>query len=122
MGWESFMRLAKLVVVAGLMTAGAGGAWAAGSPVPFDYRPDPALKTESVAQLRARISRLCVKTQEKISSGASGLAGKCNCYAGRTLREMSADELQFYRDNGYFNDSTRAKALVALEGCGLKRP
>ena len=116
------MRLAKLVVVAGLMTAGAGGAWAAGSPVPFDYRPDPALKTESVAQLRARISRLCVKTQEKISSGASGLAGKCNCYAGRTLREMSADELQFYRDNGYFNDSTRAKALVALEGCGLKRP
>jgi hypothetical protein len=35
---------------------------------------------------------------------------------------MSKDEIQAFRDTGYFNDTAREKGLEFLDKCKLKRP
>jgi hypothetical protein len=106
-----------------LVAGGAGAAFAGGSSAPFDYRPDPALQTESRSQLEARVRRACTIVQARFQSVAEAtLSGPCGCYASRTMRALSADEIQAYRDTGYFNDGARAKALAALDACRLPRP
>ncbi len=106
------------------IVAGTTAAFAASSSAPTQYQPDPALKTESVAQLRVRVSQACAITQARLQSGVSeaSLNRGCDCYAGRTMRSLSADELQAYRETGVFNDSAREKALSALDSCKLQRP
>ena len=47
------------------------GAFAAASNTPTQYQPDPALKTETVPQLRARVSQACTIIQAKLQSGVS---------------------------------------------------
>jgi hypothetical protein len=118
------ISIARTLLAAAAMSLTASAAYAAASNMPTQYQPDPALKTESVSQLRARVSQACAITQAKLQSEASeaSLNRACNCYAGRTMRSLSADELQAYRDTGVFNDSARAKALTALDSCRLPRP
>ncbi|MBQ0823089.1 hypothetical protein HPT29_015355 [Microvirga terrae] len=114
----------RALLVTGAVSAGAASAFAAASNTPTQYQVDPALKTESVAQLRVRVSQACAITQGRLQSGVSeaSLGRGCDCYAGRTMRSLSADELQAYRDTGLFNDTAREKALTALDACRLPRP
>lgn len=87
---------------------------------PADFKPDPKLKTESVAQLKARVVKACVVTQRaKASLSTPQLQKSCGCYAGKTFEAMSPEEMGFYRQNGYFSDSARAKGETALAACKL---
>lgn len=115
---------ARALLVAAAVSLSASAACAGASNMPTQYQPDPALKTESVSQLRARVSQACAITQAKLQSEASeaSLNRSCDCYAGRTMRSLSPEEVQAYRDTGVFNDTARAKALTALDGCKLPRP
>jgi hypothetical protein len=113
----------RALLVAAAVTASATAAYAAASNTPTMYQPDPALKTASVSELRSRVSQACSMTQAKLQSvSEDSLSRKCDCYAGRTMRAMSADEVQAYRDTGVFNDTARAKALAAIDSCKLQRP
>jgi len=105
------------------LIAGATAALAASSSMPTQYEPDPALKTASMSELRARVSQACAIIQAKQQGVAeSAVSQKCGCYAGRTMRALSADEVRAYRETGVFNDSAREKALAALDSCKLPRP
>lgn len=116
------MRLRPLVLAA-LLAATASAALAAGSSAPFDYKPDPALRTESRAKLQERVRKACAITQARLQNVAEGAVGKpCGCYASQTMRALDTGEIEAYRNTGYFNDSARAKALAAIEACGLRRP
>jgi hypothetical protein len=114
----------RALLVAAAVSLSATAAHAAASNMPTQYQPDPALKTESIGQLRARVSQACAITQAKLQSEASeaSLNRACDCYAGRTMRSLNADEVQTYRDTGVFNETARAKALTALDACRLPRP
>lgn len=116
--------IVRALLVAAAVSVGATSAFAAASNMPTQYQPDPALKTETIPQLRARVSQACTITQAKLQSDVSeaSLNRSCDCYAGRTMRSLSADEVQAYRDTGVFNDTARAKALSALDSCRLPRP
>ena len=118
------ISIVRALLVAAAVSVSATSAHAAASSTPTQFQPDPALKTESVAQLRARVSQACAVIQARGQSGVSetSLNRSCDCYAGRTMRSMSAEELQAYRDTGVFNDTARAKALTALDACRLPRP
>jgi hypothetical protein len=118
------MRTAlRTLFAAAVLTVSATAVFASASNTPTNYQPDPALKTESVGQLQARIREACGVTQAKLQGvSATTLTRKCDCYAGRTLRSLSPDEVQSYRDTGVFNDAARAKALASLDSCKLQRP
>ena len=57
------ISIARSLLVAVALSASASAAFAAASNMPTQYQPDPALKTESIGQLRARVSQ-AVKEQE----------------------------------------------------------
>ncbi|KLK91475.1 hypothetical protein AA309_20460 [Microvirga vignae] len=105
------------------MSTSATPAFAAASSTPTMYEPDPALKTASVSELRERVNQACAITQAKLQGVTEiSLSRKCDCYAGRTMHALSADEVQVYRDTGVFDDSAREKALSAIDACRLQRP
>jgi hypothetical protein len=118
------ISIARSLLVAVAMSVSTSAAFAAASNMPTQYQPDPALKTESMAQLRARVSQACTVVQARSQSGVSeaSLSRPCDCYAGRTMRSLNPEEVQSYRDTGVFNDTARAKALSALDACKLPRP
>lgn len=117
------MSTLRALLAAVAITASATAAFAAASSTPTMYEPDPALKTASVSELRGRVSQACAITQAKLQGVTEiSLSRKCDCYAGRTMRSLSADEVQAYRDTGVFNDTAREKALTAIEACKLQRP
>jgi hypothetical protein len=113
----------RMMLAAAAITVSATAAFAAASNMPTMYQPDPALKTASVSELQARVRQACSVTQAKLQNVTEvSLSRKCDCYAGRTLRALSADEVQAYRDTGVFNETSRAKALSAIDSCKLQRP
>lgn len=98
-------------------------ALASGSSAPFNYTPDPALKTESKSDLEGRVRRACTATQAKIQNASeTRLERPCGCYATRVMRGLDDSELDAYRNTGVFNEAARAKALAAIDSCKLKRP
>ena len=106
-----------LLVLSGPAFAGASSA-NFGNPA-----PDPATKSMSRAEARKYIADGCQATQAKLVSAApEEFRSPCNCYAGKTVSGMSTDEFQSFRDKSVFDDSTRAKALAAIDACKLKRP
>lgn len=115
--------LLHALVAAAAITFGATAAFAAASNTPTLYQPDPALKTESLPELQTRVRQACSVTQAKLQGVEEfSLARKCDCYAGRTMRSLSAEEVQAYRDTGVFNESAREKALKSIDSCKLQRP
>ncbi len=113
----------RALLTAAFIAGGAVAAFAASSSMPTQYEPDPALKTASMADLRARVSQACAIVQAKQQNASeASFTSKCGCYAGRTMRALSAEEVQAYRNTGVFNDSAREKALAALDACKLPRP
>jgi hypothetical protein len=108
------VRRAALVAGAVLLVAGC-------QSVPADYKPDPALKTESPAKLQARVTEACVKSQRARSSlQTPELRKTCGCYAAATFKAMDKSEVEFYRANGYFSDVTRPKGEAARKSCGIR--
>jgi hypothetical protein len=113
----------RALLMAVAISTSATAAFAAASNTPTMYEPDPALKTASVSKLRERVSQACTIIQAKLQGVTEiSLSKKCDCYAGRTMRALSTDEVQAYRDTGVFNDSAREKALSAIDACKLQRP
>ncbi|HZH52585.1 MAG TPA: hypothetical protein VEZ16_11970 [Microvirga sp.] len=113
----------RAFLAAAALSLSATAALAAASNMPTQYQPDPALKTASMGELRSRVSQACAVTQARLQNvSESSLSRKCDCYAGRTMRSLSAEEVQAYRDTGVFNDTARAKALSAIDSCNLQRP
>jgi hypothetical protein len=113
----------RTLLTAAAVAASATAALAAASSTPTIYQPDPALKTDSMVELQARVRQACSITQAKLQNSTEfAMTKKCDCYAGRTMRSLSADEVQAYRDTGVFNDSAREKALKAIDSCRLQRP
>lgn len=109
--------------LAALLILAAVPALAGASSTPFDYTPDPALRTASRGELETRVRRACTATQARLTSRAETEFGRpCGCYASRTLRAFSPAELDAYRTTGVFDDAGRSKALAALDTCGLRRP
>ena len=114
---------ARSLIAAVLITASAAAVFAGGSSQPFNYQPDPALKTASRSDIEGRFRRACQATQARLqSTQESAIARPCGCYASRTLRSLDASELDAYRTTGVFNETARAKALAAIDACQLKRP
>jgi len=113
----------RTMLAAVALAASTSAALAAASNAPTMYQPDPALKTESLPELQARVRQACSVIQAKLQNSTEfAMSKKCDCYAGRTMRSLSADEIQAYRDTGVFNDSARDKALKAIDSCKLQRP
>jgi hypothetical protein len=120
------MRNAVKVAVALMLLApfAISFAMAAASPAPFQPPPvDPQLQNATPYMISLKAfdqcqliqSRLMNQTREQVHT-------PCSCYAKKTIGGMSKPQLDFFRSNGYFDDDTRAKAVVNLESCGLKRP
>ena len=115
-------RILRPVLSAALLAI-ATGALASGSSAPFNYTPDPALKTASKSELETRVRRACTATQAQLQNvDETRLERPCGCYAGRVMRSLDATELDAYRNTAVFNDTARAKALAAIDSCKLKRP
>ncbi|NIX77214.1 hypothetical protein [Microvirga terricola] len=113
----------RTTLAAAAIAASVTAAFAAASTTPTVYQPDPALKTASLSELQARVRQACSVTQARMQSVSEvSLSRKCDCYAGRTMRSLSSDEVQAYRDTGVFNDGARAKAFGAIDACKLQRP
>lgn len=117
------MTSLRTLAAALALAASATAAFAAASSVPTNYQPDPALQKASRGELEARVRKACTVTQAKLQTVSEGSVSKpCGCYATTSLRSFDQTEIQAYRDTGVFNESARAKALAALDSCGLKRP
>src|ERR1700710_883319 len=75
-------RITRSLLSAALIVC-ATGALASGSSAPFNYAPDPALKTASKTDLESRIRHACTATQAKLQNAdESRLQRPCGCYAG----------------------------------------
>jgi len=104
------------------MMAAALPALASGTTAPLPP-PDPTAANLSPAQIRDRAYNACLITQAKLMAAPrETLREPCRCYARRTIAAMTKDEINAFRQTGYFNDSARAKALEALDACKLRRP
>ncbi|MDJ1157160.1 hypothetical protein QNA08_02765 [Chelatococcus sp. SYSU_G07232] len=109
-----------LLVAIGLFVA--TSAFAAGSTAALPP-PDPTAARLSRPQIGERAYKGCLVTQAQLQgTPQETLRSPCRCYANRTIAAMGEDEVAAFRQTGYFNDVTRAKALAALDACNLKRP
>lgn len=115
-------RMSAVVLAGGFSLLLSAAAYAASSTTPIP-QTDPTAKNLTPYMIKLRAFDACLVTQ-------SGLMGTmreavhtpCSCYANGTIEAMSKDEIQSFRDTGYFNDSAREKALGFLDKCKLKRP
>lgn len=100
-----------------------GAAHAAGSSGSFAGSPDPRLKDATPYVMQLVVFDQCLIQQSRLQGKTrEAVHTPCSCYAKRTVGGMSKSDQQFLRDNGFFNDETRVKALANIESCGLKRP
>jgi hypothetical protein len=117
------MRLTRSILAGIVLAASATIALAGASSVPTNYEPDPALQRASRTELEARVRKACTVTQARLQNVAeTSVSSPCGCYASKTLRSLSQDEVQAYRDTGVFNEGARGKALAAIDSCKLQRP
>lgn len=113
------MRLTILVVL-GLFAASPAFAAATTAPLP---QPDPSAATLTPREIGDRAFNGCLVIQSRLQNAPrEQLNAPCNCYSKRTLARMTRGEIASFRQTGYFDDSSRAKALEALDYCKLPRP
>jgi hypothetical protein len=117
------MRRMGAVLLAGGLSVLAGlGAHAASGSSALPP-PDPTAKNLSPYQIQLRAFDACLVTQSRLmSTTREAVHTPCSCYAKGTVNAMTKDEIQAFRDTGYFNDSARAKGLGFIDQCKLKRP
>jgi hypothetical protein len=118
----------KRRVGAVLWTAGvsllisAGAALAAGSTSSLPP-PDPTAKNLTPYMIQLRAFDACLITQSQLmNTTREAVHTPCSCYAKGTVNAMTKDEIQAFRDTGYFNDSAREKGYDFIDRCKLKRP
>lgn len=110
------------VWAAGLALAGMTAAHAASGPAALPP-PDPTAKNLTNYQIQLRAFDACLVTQSRLmNTTREAVHTPCSCYAKGTVNAMSREELQAFRDTGYFNDSARDKGLRFIEQCKLQRP
>lgn len=99
-------------------------ALAGASPAPFTPPPvDPALKNATPYVISLKVFDQCRLVQSRLmQTTQEAVHTPCSCYSKATVAQMSRDELNFFRSNGYFNNTAREKALRNIDSCKLKRP
>lgn len=113
------MRLPALVL---LSLAAASPAFAGGSSSALPP-PDPAAATLTPREIGDRAYTGCLIIQSRLQSKPQEtFSSACTCYSKRTIAKMTKDEIAAFRQTGYFDDTTREKALEALDHCRLPRP
>jgi hypothetical protein len=117
------MRWIGAALLAGGLSMLVGAAAYAGSssaPLP---PPDPTAKNLTPYMIQLRAFDACLHTQSRLmSTTREAVHSPCSCYAKGTVNAMTKDEVQAFRDTGYFNDSARAKGYEFLDRCKLRRP
>jgi hypothetical protein len=84
---------------------------------------DPTAANLTPYEIKLRAFDACQVTQAHLmETTREAVHTPCSCYATRTVDAMSKEELADFRNTGYFNDTTREKALKSLDHCKLKRP
>jgi hypothetical protein len=116
-------RVGAVVWAAGLsLLVSAGAALAAGSTSALPP-PDPTAKNLTPYMIQLRAFDACLITQSRLmNTTREAVHTPCSCYAKGTVNAMTKDELQAFRDTGYFNDSAREKGYEFIDRCKLKRP
>jgi len=115
-------RMGAVVLAGGLSVLAMFSAHAAsgGSALP---PPDPTAKNLTPYMIQLRAFDACLVTQSRLmGTTREAVHSPCSCYAKGTINAMTKDEIQAFRDTGYFNDSARAKGLAFIDRCRLQRP
>ena len=108
----------SLCVVAS--SAGPGLAGASSGSLPPS---DPTAKNLTPYMISLRAFDACLIVQSRLQNTTrEAVHTPCSCYAKLTVKNMTKEELDAFRNTGYFNDSARQKALEALDACKLPRP
>jgi hypothetical protein len=84
---------------------------------------DPTAKNLTPYMISLRAFDACLIVQSRLQNTTrEAVHTPCSCYAKLTIKNMTKEELDAFRDTGYFNETTRRKALEALDSCKLPRP
>ena len=84
---------------------------------------DPTAANLTPYEISLRAFDACLFTQSRLlETTREDVHSPCSCYAKGTIKAMNKQELDDFRATGYFNDTTREKALGFLDKCKLKRP
>lgn len=115
-------RLGAVLLAGGFSILLGAAAHAASSSAPLPP-PDPTAKNLTPYMIQLRAFDACLHTQSRLmGTTREAVHSPCSCYAKGTVNAMTKDEIQAFRDTGYFNDSARAKGLSFIDQCKLKRP
>lgn len=114
-------QMGAALLAGGLMLVGAV-AHAASSSAPLPP-PDPTARNLTPYMIQLRAFDACLYNQARLlKTTREAVHSPCSCYAKGTVNSMTKDEIQAFRETGYFNDSARAKGLEFIDRCKLKRP
>lgn len=117
------MRRMGAVFLAGAFSVLLGASAQAASGGSALPPPDPTAKNLTPYMIQLRAFDACLVTQSRLmGTTREAVHSPCSCYAKGTVNAMTKDEIQAFRDTGYFNDSARAKGLDFVDRCKLKRP
>lgn len=115
-------RMGAVVLAGGLSVLASLSAHAAGGSSALPP-PDPTAKNLTPYMIQLRAFDACLVTQSRLmGTTREAVHSACSCYAKGTVASMTKDELQAFRDTGYFNDSAREKGLGFIDRCKLRRP
>ncbi|MBD3844940.1 hypothetical protein GGC47_003280 [Bosea sp. OAE752] len=115
-------RLGAVVLAGGFSMLLGASAYAASSSTALPP-PDPTAKNLTPYMIQLRAFDACLITQSRLlNTTREAVHTPCSCYAKGTVNAMSKDEIQAFRDTGYFNDTAREKGLRFIDQCKLKRP
>ncbi|KPF67122.1 hypothetical protein IP69_14025 [Bosea sp. AAP35] len=115
-------RIGSVFLAGGLFVLAGLGAQAASGPSALPP-PDPTAKNLTPYMIQLRAFDACLVTQSRLmGTTREAVHTPCSCYAKGTVSAMTRDEIQAFRDTGYFNDSARAKGLGFVDRCKLRRP
>lgn len=115
-----FVRRSVLTII--VMLA-ASPVLAGASSTPVVVQPDPTAANLTPYEISLRTFDACLITQSRLMNQTrEQVHTPCSCYAKRTVSGMNKEELANFRKTGWFDDTTRQKALEAIDYCKLKRP
>lgn len=115
-------RMSAALLAAGMSVFLGAAAHAASSSTTLPP-PDPTAKNLTPYMIQLRAFDACLITQSQLlGTTREAVHTPCSCYAKGTVNAMTKDEIQDFRDTGYFNDSAREKGLSFIDKCKLKRP
>lgn len=114
----------RALIAAALFASSVSLAHGAASTAPTQpAQVDPQLKNATPYMLSLKVFDQCLWVQPRLMNQTQEqVHSPCSCYAKATVAGMSKDELDFMRNNGFFPDSVRPRALDNLDKCKLKRP